>query len=307
MNYRNPIIQGFNPDPSICRVGEDYYLITSSFEYFPGIPIYHSRDLIHWKQIGNCLTRESQLPLRGVEPSGGIWAPTIRYHNGVFYVTSTNINGHGNFFVTATDPAGEWSEPVWLNIGGIDPSFTFDEGHVYYTVSHPNPEGGWGIAQAEIDITTGGLGELHHVWKGSGGKSPEAPHLYKIGDFYYLMIAEGGTYFTHMETIARSLSPWGPFESCPRNPILTNMQSLIPDVQCVGHGDLVQEPATDHFDGENLNPFWNHLRNPYPEDYSLSDPKGFLTLWGNPHTVDELIRPLSYAGGRNIMNVRFQL
>jgi alpha-N-arabinofuranosidase len=242
VKYLNPILQGFYPDPSICRVGQDYYLVTSSFEYFPGVPIFHSKDLVNWEQIGHCLTRESQLPLKGVNPSGGIWAPTIRYHNGIFYMTTTNINGRGNFYVTAEDPAGEWSEPIWLSIGGIDPSFTFDEDKVYYTISHPDANGSWGIAQAEIDISTGKFtSELKHIWKGSGGKSPEAPHLYKIGDWYYLMIAEGGTFFTHMVTIARCRTPWGPFESCPRNPILTNMQAKNLEIHCTGHGDLVKD------------------------------------------------------------------
>ena len=242
MKYLNPILQGFYPDPSICRVGRDYYLVTSSFEYFPGVPIFHSKDLVHWEQIGHCLTRKSQLPLKGVNPSGGIWAPTIRHHNGTFYMTTTNINGSGNFYVTAKDPSGEWSEPIWLSIGGIDPSFTFDNDKVYYTVSHPDADGSWGIAQAEIDINTGKFtSELKHIWAGSGGKSPEAPHLYKIGNWYYLMIAEGGTFFTHMVTIARSKTPWGSFESYPKNPILTNMQSKNLEIHCTGHGDLVED------------------------------------------------------------------
>ena len=241
-SYTNPIIPGFYPDPSICRVGEDYYLVTSSFEYFPGVPLFHSKDLINWQQIGHCLTRESQIPLQGVEASGGIWAPTIRHHDGTFYMVTTNVNGKGNFFVTATDPAGDWSEPVWLAGGGIDPSLAFIEDKVYYNVSHPDEDDVWGIAQAEIDIKTGEfLTELKHIWYGSGGKSPEAPHLYKIGDFYYLMIAEGGTFFTHMVTIARSNSPWGPFESCPRNPILTNIHSRDISIHGVGHGDLVED------------------------------------------------------------------
>ena len=242
MKYRNPILPGFYPDPSICRVGQKYYMVTSSFEYFPGVPIFRSKDLINWQQIGHCLTRESQIPLKGVTPSGGVWAPTIRYHNGLFYMTTTNVSGKGNFYVTAEDPAGEWSDPIWLSVGGIDPSLTFDDDKVYYTVSHPDSDGTWGIAQAELDITTGQLlSELKHIWYGSGGKSPEAPHLYKIGGFYYLMIAEGGTFFTHMVTIARSKTPWGPFESCPRNPILTNMQARSLEIHCTGHGDLVED------------------------------------------------------------------
>jgi xylan 1,4-beta-xylosidase len=242
MQYKNPIIPGFYPDPSICRAGEDYYLVTSSFEYFPGVPIFHSRDLIHWEQIGHCLTRESQLPLKGVKPSEGIWAPTIRYHEGVFYMTTTNMNGFGNFYVYTDNPAGEWSDPICVPIGGIDPSMTFEDGKVYYTTNQSGPDQRQGISQAEIHIKTGEIiGDIKFIWDGSGGKAIEAPHLYKIGDYYYLMAAEGGTFFTHMETIARSKSPWGPFESFPNNPILTNMQAHILDVHCTGHGDLVED------------------------------------------------------------------
>ena len=126
MKYSNPIIKGFNPDPSVCRAGEDYYLVNSSFEYFPGIPIYHSKDLVNWKQIGNCAQLAEDFPLLHVKDSGGIWAPTIRYHEGTFYVTAT-LEQYGNFIVSATNPAGEWSKPVWVNVGGIDPSILFDE------------------------------------------------------------------------------------------------------------------------------------------------------------------------------------
>lgn len=241
-HYRNPIIPGFYPDPSVCRVGEDFYLVTSSAEYFPGIPVFHSRDLIHWEQIGHCLTRRSQIPLERTEPSGGVWAPTIRHHQGIFYVASTNMNGKGNFFVTATDPAGEWSDPVWVEMGGIDPSLTFAQGHVYFTTNLGAPDGSPGFSQAELDLKTGKLlGEIRFLWGGSGGKFPEAPHLYAIGGLYYLMAAEGGTQFTHMETIARSSSPWGPFEPCPCNPILTNIGTKDNEVHCTGHGDLVQD------------------------------------------------------------------
>src|SRR5512141_2042901 len=130
-SFRNPILPGFYPDPSICRVGEDYYLVTSTFEYFPGLPIFHSRDLVHWRQIGHVLDRPSQLPLDGIRPSGGLYAPTIRYSQGVFYVINTLVDGttkSGNFIVTATDPAGPWSEPYWLdNAPGIDSSLFFDD------------------------------------------------------------------------------------------------------------------------------------------------------------------------------------
>ena len=243
MVYQNPIILGFHPDPSICRVGSDYYLVTSSFEYFPGVPIFHSRDLIHWKQIGHCLTRASQLPLQKAGSSRGIFAPTLRHHGGTFYMVTTNVSGGGNFYVTAKDPAGKWSEPVWLQEkggGGIDPSLFFDDdGKVYFTREGNGEQGG--IYQCGLDINHGKLlDEPQLIWSGTGGIWPEGPHLYKIGHFYYLMIAEGGTGYEHMETIARSKSPNGPFEACPHNPILTHKKSPGHPIQATGHADLVQ-------------------------------------------------------------------
>ena len=234
--YQNPIIPGFYPDPSICRVGEDYYLVNSSFEYFPGVPIFHSRDLVHWRQIGHCLTRSSQLPLGKAWSSEGIYAPTIRYHQGVFYMTTTNVSEGGHFYVHTQDPAGEWSEPLWVDQEGIDPSLFFDEqGTVYFT-----SQGRQGITQSLIDVATGQrLTEPRVIWTGSGAKSPEGPHLYHIHGRYYLLVAEGGTEYGHMETIARSDSPWGSFENSPRNPILTHRSTGSP-IQATGHGDLVQ-------------------------------------------------------------------
>ncbi|WP_171026096.1 MULTISPECIES: glycoside hydrolase family 43 protein, partial [unclassified Clostridium] len=219
MGFRNPIIPGYNPDPSVCRVGEDYYLVTSSFEDFPGVPVYHSRDMVNWEQIGYCLTRRSQLELKNCPPSRGIFAPVIRYHQGRFYMITTNVSHGGNFYVWTEDPAGEWSEPIFLAQGGIDPSLFFDDdGKVYLTSNQPTG-GDWTIAQSEIDIATGQLlTKPRTVWTGTGGRHPEGPHLYKINGKYYLMIAEGGTELGHMETIARSDSPYGPFESCPHNP-----------------------------------------------------------------------------------------
>ena len=140
----NPILSGFYPDPSICRVGEDFYLATSSFVYAPGVPLFHSRDLAHWEQIGNILDRESQLPVDGAEISDGIYAPTIRYHEGTYYMITTNVTYGGNFIVTATDPKGPWSEPYYLgdDAPGIDPSLFFDDdGRCYYVGTRPNPEG----------------------------------------------------------------------------------------------------------------------------------------------------------------------
>jgi len=239
MKYTNPIVSGFNPDPSICRVGKDFYLVTSTFEYFPGLPIYHSTDLIHWEQIGHVLTRESQLKLPlGAPNCIGIYAPTIRYHEGKFYCVVTNVGGKpgDNFFVTTEDIYGEWSEPVWLDFEGIDPSLFFDEdGRCYYTGTDT------GIYICEIDKVTGKrLGEKQYAWNGTGANNPEGPHLYKINGWYYLMIAEGGTELCHMVTIARSKHVYGPYEECPWNPILTNRGTELP-IKAIGHADLVED------------------------------------------------------------------
>lgn len=174
MTYENPILPGFYPDPSICRVGEDYYLVNSSFEFFPGVPLWHSRDLLHWEQLGYVLTRESQLPLVDCRTSGGIFAPTIRYHDGRFYVITTNVTGGGNFFVWTDDIRGEWSDPIWIDHQGIDPSLFWDaDGKVYYTGTHTDENGNNCIGQFEIDLETGAkLSETKCIWYGTGGKCP---------------------------------------------------------------------------------------------------------------------------------------
>lgn len=245
----NPIMPGYYPDPSICVVGDDFYLVNSTFSYFPGVPIFHSRDLAHWTQIGNVLTRDSQLPLGSQEVSQGIFAPTLRYHNGIFYMITTNVGGGGNFIVTASDPAGPWSDPYWLETDGIDPSLFFDEdGRCYYTGTKGKKDGlYWGdnyIYLRELDLNSMQLvGEEYNLWEGSAKRVEwaEGPHLYKRGRYYYLMIAEGGTGPNHAITIARSEQLTGPYESCPMNPILTHrhLGAAYP-VRYVGHGDLAQ-------------------------------------------------------------------
>lgn len=254
MKFTNPILSGFYPDPSICRVDEDYYLVTSTFEYFPGLPIFHSRDLVNWRQIGHVLDRPSQLNLDKIRPSGGLYAPTLRYHDGVFYVINTLVDGiedSGNFIVTATDPAGPWSEPYWLeDAPGIDPSLFFDDdGRVWYC-GNRTPEGGEKhhgdreIWLQELDLETMQLtGPTYAIWDGALKQAvhPEAPHIYKIDGMYYLLIAEGGTAHDHAITIARSESITGPYKGHLRNPILTHRHlGLNHPITSTGHGDLIQ-------------------------------------------------------------------
>lgn len=255
---KNPILSGFYPDPSICAVGEDFYLVNSSFAYFPGLPVFHSRDLAHWEQIGNCMERVSQLPLAGAKHSGGLFAPTIRYHEGTFYVICTNVTHGGNFIVTAQNPAGPWSEPSYLEgADGIDPSLFFDEdGRCYYIGTHPNPagcqyDGDWYIWVQELDLAAMKLvGEVHNVWNGAmrGVHWPEGPHLYKKGEYYYILHAEGGTGPEHAVSVCRSRNVFGPYENNFCNPIFTHrhLGSAYP-IQYVGHADLVETSRGDWY------------------------------------------------------------
>lgn len=255
IKVKNPILPGFYPDPSICRVGEDFYIVNSTFAYFPGVPVWHSKDLAHWQQIGNVLDRNSQLPLEGCQHSQGIFAPVIRYWDGVFYMITTNVSAGGNFIVTAKDPSGPWSEPYYLGeeAQGIDPSLFFDtDGTCYYVGTRPNPEGvryngDWEIWVQELDLSSMKFtGKSQAIWKGALKDViwPEGPHLYKKDDYYYLMIAEGGTGPNHAVTTARSRNIWGPYENNPNNPILTH-RHLGKDypVIYVGHADLVDDTA----------------------------------------------------------------
>lgn len=238
-----PLIPGFSPDPTICRAGEDYYLALSSFEYFPGVPLYHSRTLKDWQQVGHVLTRPEQLPLDGAGISEGIFAPTLRFYDGWFYLITTNIAHGGNFLVKSRDPLGAWSDPVFIQeIQGIDPDLFWDvDGTAYLHWSVAGIPGEvTGIYQAKIDLDTGGLlGEPRLLWAGTGGTYPEGPHMFRRGDWYYLCIAEGGTDWGHMQTVARAPGIQGPWTPCPRNPVLTH-RSLENPVQCVGHADLVE-------------------------------------------------------------------
>ncbi|SEN53206.1 alpha-N-arabinofuranosidase [Amphibacillus marinus] len=374
--FKNPILPGFYPDPSVCRVEDDYYLVTSTFEYYPGVPIFHSKDLVNWRQLGHVLDRPDQLDLDYTPASRGIYAPTIRYHQGLFYMITTFVvsqtGERRNFYVTSSDPAGQWSDPIWLpDAPGIDPSLFFDDdGRVYYTGNRMPPNGPDyhkhnEIWLQELDIQAGKLiGEKYSLWDGAlkNAHAQESPHLYKRGEYYYLMIAEGGTGFTHAVTIARSPSVKGPYEAAKINPILTH-RHLGKDypITNVGHADLIEtqigewwlvclasrpyggpyrnlgretfltpvnwednwpvvnpgkgiiemetrfphlpewrwqeQPNCDHFNSERLNAYWNFIRTPRGEFWSLSERQGFLRLKAKPVKLTEENNP-AFIGRR---------
>lgn len=244
MKIKNPIVRGFYPDPSVCAANGKYYMVCSSFEYFPGVPLFESEDLVNWKQIGHCLTRPSQVELSGVRSSGGVFAPTIRYHEGTFYMVTNNNSYNKNFYIKTEDIYGEWSDPFVVDQEGIDPSLYFEDGKVYFTSNGSDAEGRGCILQCEIDIETGErLTESRPIWHGSGGRYLESPHLYKFGEWYYIMVAEGGTEYGHMVTYAKGKTPYGPFESYPFNPVLTNrnLGGNQNSIQGIGHGDLISD------------------------------------------------------------------
>jgi xylan 1,4-beta-xylosidase len=253
--YRNPVNSGFHPDPSVVRAGEWYYMVHSSLHWFPGIPIYRSRDLVHWHPVGYALTRDSQLDLRGVSDSLGVWAPDIGFFDGLFYIAYTDMRRYDkhnrrdrvieNKVVTAEDPVGPWSDPVIVNGSGIDPSiFRDDDDRAYFINQAYGPDTySMGIVCQEFDLEEKRLlGEPRLLWPGSGAGYTEGPHLYKRGVWYYLLTAEGGTYHEHQCSIARSRSLWGPYETKPGVSILT-MRDRWRDVGISrsGHGDFIEE------------------------------------------------------------------
>ena len=257
-HYRNPILAGFYPDPSICRVGEDFYLINSTFSYFPGIPIFHSRDLVNWTQIGNIIDRPTQLDFTGLGITRGLFAPAIQFHHGVFYVVCTMVDGGGNFLVTATNPAGPWSDPQWLNFDGIDPSLFFDEDGRAWMVNNGNPpdnkplyQGHRAIWIQAFDVATRKLVGPRSIIVNGGvdlTAKPvwiEGPHLFKRDGWYYLCCAEGGTSTNHSQVILRSKSPTEPFVPWENNPILTqrDLDGNVPQaITATGHANLIEDP-----------------------------------------------------------------
>ncbi|MCM0616893.1 glycoside hydrolase family 43 protein [Paenarthrobacter sp. TYUT067] len=229
--FQNPVVRGHAPDPSVIRVGEDFYLANSSFRYLPGIPILHSRDLVNWQTVGFAVSRPAQYRRDGEPGEINLFAPTLRYYDGVFYLICTNeADNQGNFYVTATDPAGPWSDAIWVDREAFDPSlFRDDDGQWYYlrrSLEFGATDGALGpFVQANIDIKTGELGEMRPITanrRGFSSNDIEGAHLYRRGDWYYLFAAEGSSWKGHMQTIGRSRSPWGPFEPAPHNPVLTH-------------------------------------------------------------------------------------
>jgi xylan 1,4-beta-xylosidase len=240
----NPVVPGFHPDPSVCRVGEDYYLACSSFEYFPGIPLFHSRDLVSWTQIGNALDRPSQLDLLATHSSGGVYAPTLRHHGGRFWITTTSMSTRGHLIVSAPDPAGPWSDPAVVPLPGIDPDLCWDDdGACWFTYTASPGDGEPSrIMQARIDPSNGDvIGAPRTLWEGTGLAYPEAPHMFRAQGLWYLVIAEGGTERGHAVSVARGPHPRGPFEGCPRNPVLSHRSTASP-IQNTGHADFIETP-----------------------------------------------------------------
>ncbi|UUT36165.1 glycoside hydrolase family 43 protein [Microbacterium elymi] len=238
----NPMLGGFHPDPTIAR-GTDgaYYLVTSSFEYLPALPVHRSTDLREWELIGHVATRDEQVALARVPTPGGVWAPTLRFHDGRFHlIVSVFLGGRGCVVFTATDPAGPWDDGVVIDaVDGIDPDLAWDDDGTAYVTFARHPDA---IRQVRVDLSTGrALERVRPLWAGSGLYSPEGPHLYRRGDWWYLLAAEGGTDRGHAVTVARSRRPDGPFESAPQNPILTAAGTGAP-IQNTGHADLFDDP-----------------------------------------------------------------
>lgn len=373
MKLINPLLPGMYPDPSVCRKGDDYYLITSSFEFFPGIPVFHSKDFVHWHQISHALTRPSQLNLDGLKPSKGIYASTIRYKEDedLFYIVSTLCQeplyyGNVNFYITAKNPEGPWSDPIKIEgAESIDPTLFFEGNKTYYLGNlRPYPDQPIReeryIWLQEMDLKNSRLIGERKILRDRGANdmadAPEGPHLYHVGEYYYLMIAEGGTNLNHSETVFRSKNIWGPYENNPRNPLITHRNlSRNALINSTGHADLIQlhngewwavllasrldggtyrvlgretfavpviwedgwpvfspnsghvefefegpdlpsytwpeTPICNNFEEKELGLEWNFLRTPRHKIYSLTDRLGYLRVFADASTINELANP----------------
>lgn len=247
--FHNPIRRGFYPDPAVIRVGNDFYMVNSTFQYFPAIVISHSRDMIHWEVIGHAIDNNDWLDLRECGNSLGIWAPDISYHDGKFTIFATlRLNGdgkrgnapiHRQLMVESEHPEGPYSKPVYLDVPGIDPSLFIDDDGKHYMILSP------GICAVEISPDNKEvLSEKMVLWEGTGLRCPEGPHIYKIGEYYYAMLAEGGTGYGHQISVGRSKSLMGPYEASPYNPLMHQFDENAL-IQRTGHGCLVDTPDGD--------------------------------------------------------------
>ena len=350
--YKNPIVRGFYPDPSVIRVEDDYYLVNSTFEYFPAIPIQHSRDLVHWETIGHAITENDALDLSDIFDSHGIWAPDISYHNGKFYIfapfrlNNEPENETGRLRVqlvmTADRPEGPYSKPWILEVDSIDPSHFVDDDGTHYMITAP------GITVTKLSADCREIVEAPvHAWKGTNSH-PEGPHILKKDGWYYAILAEGGTGYGHRISVARARDIYGPYEVCPYNPVLMQTEPEA-EIQRTGHGKLVQtqtgdwwvmylcgrlnngryttlgretaldpvqwtddgwfivnggKPSSeqvapnlpevcypakprDDFDSEKLGFDWVFVRNPKPDNWSLTERNGWLRLKGSLYDMSE--------------------
>jgi xylan 1,4-beta-xylosidase len=252
---RNPILPGFNPDPSVLRVGDDYYIAVSTFEWFPGVQIHHSKDLANWTLLTRPLTRKAQLDMRGDPDSGGVWAPCLSHDGEKFWLVYTDVKRKDgsfkdthNYIVTADKIEGPWSDPIYVNSSGFDPSlFHDDDGRKWFVNMiqdhRRRPRSFAGIRMQEFDPKEGKLvGPTKTIFPGTELDLVEAPHLYKRNGWYYLLTAEGGTGYDHAATLARSRDIWGPYEVHPQNPILSSANAPLAALQRAGHGDIVETP-----------------------------------------------------------------
>jgi len=262
---QNPVLKGFNPDPSIVRVGDDYYIATSTFEWFPGVQIHHSRDLVNWRLLTRPLTRASQLNMLGAPDSCGVWAPCLTYADGLFWLIYTDVKRYGrtstggatgsaslrdfhNYLVTSPSIDGPWSDPVYLNSSGFDPSLFHDDDGRKYLLNQlwdhrPGSNRFNGIVAQEYSVAEGKLiGKRENIFKGTAHGLTEAPHLYKRNGYYYLLTAEGGTGWNHGVTMARSRNLQGPYELHPESTMLTSRHRPDAALQRAGHADIVETP-----------------------------------------------------------------
>src|SRR5580765_523395 len=269
MNITNPILRGFNPDPSIVRVGDDYYIATSTFEWYPGVQIHHSRDLVHWRLLTRPLRRANQLDMRGDPDSCGIWAPCLTHADGLYYLIYTDVKRYGrasvggianaslrdfhNYLVTAERIDGDWSDPIHLNSSGFDPSLFHDEDGRKYLLNmlwdhRPGHNRFAGIVLQEYSVEERKLiGKRVKIFEGTPLGFTEGPHIYKREGYYYLLTAEGGTNWNHAVTLARSRNLTGPYEIHPETHIMSARNRPDAPLKRAGHGDLVEVPGGDTY------------------------------------------------------------